>query len=230
MPRASRPPARVPPLRLPLPAASAAGSAACPRRRRPKRQGGRTAACTPAWRPRALLPLPRCQPLVMWKALLALLTVLLSALWWMTKPGPCSTATDEGEQVKFLLNLLVESRWSGLVYKLLYRRRHCRALTSAAGPSTAGRTADASVRDLPMPASPLAHQPLPINELETLGQPVEQPEIPQAAGIPLCPECKNPMVRRRNRSNHGLLWGCMAYPTCRGTRRPWGTGDGQRRP
>ena len=166
---------------------------------------------------------------MMWGVVVALLAVLLGALWWLVKPGPCSIPTGEGEQVKLLLDLLVESRWHGLVYKLLYRCRHCRARMSSAGPSAAGRPARAGIEDPLAAAWSLTHQPLPSNVLETLGQPIEQPEIPLAAVIPLCPECERPMIRRGCRSDQGLFWGCVAYLACRGIRRPGGTGGGQPR-
>ncbi len=31
-----------------------------------------------------------------------------------------------------------------------------------------------------------------------------------------CPECNGPMVSRK--SQHGIFWGCKAYPKCKGTR------------
>ena len=35
-----------------------------------------------------------------------------------------------------------------------------------------------------------------------------------------CPDCEGPMVSRK--SQHGVFWGCKAYPKCRGTRNSMG--------
>ena len=121
----------------------------------------------------------------MWDILLTLLILILNSLWWiagklldvlwwMTSRQPCSPVVSEEERVKFLLTLLVESRWSGLTYKLLYRHRHHRGLTSADGPLAANRAAAAS--DV-----------------------TPQLEIPPTAGVPRCPRCDQPMLMRRNR-------------------------------
>ena len=170
----------------------------------------------------------------MWDILLPLLIVLLSILWWMASKQPCSPVTDEEERVKFLLTLLVESRWSGLTYKLLYRHRHHRGLTSADDPLVADRAAAASVVAPPAQTSPAVYRQVVLSSSSSSRrtppnnvQPVEQPEIPRTAGIPLCPQCNQPMLMRRNRRNLGLFWGCVAYPACRGTRRPGDTGGDQ---
>ncbi|MEI6478088.1 MAG: topoisomerase DNA-binding C4 zinc finger domain-containing protein [bacterium] len=34
---------------------------------------------------------------------------------------------------------------------------------------------------------------------------------------PLCPTCRRPMVRRTGK--RGAFWGCVGYPSCRGTRK-----------
>jgi len=47
---------------------------------------------------------------------------------------------------------------------------------------------------------------------------VEVRDQQQAAGAPECPQCGEPM--RRRRSARGDFWGCPAYPDCKGT-RPW---------
>ena len=84
--------------------------------------------------------------------LLTLLVVVLSILWqtWrsMSKP-PCPPAAEEEGKVKFLLTKLIESRWSGLAFKLLYRRRHRRGLMIADDPLEAGRAAAARARVTP---------------------------------------------------------------------------------
>ena len=90
----------------------------------------------------------------MWDILLTLLILLLSILWWRASKQPCSPVANEEERVKFLLTLLVESRWSGLTYKLLYRHRHHRGLTSADDPLDDDRAAAVSVVAL----SPLTSQ------------------------------------------------------------------------
>ena len=56
-----------------------------------------------------------------------------------------------------------------------------------------------------------------------------QPEIPEAVQPPNCPLCGAVMIVRRNRLNHGSFWGCLQWPMCTGTRRPWDTGSGERR-
>ena len=150
----------------------------------------------------------------------------------MASKQPCSPVTDEEERVKFLLTLLVESRWSGLTYKLLYRHRHHRGLTSAEDPLVVDSAAAASVVARPAQTLPAVDRQLVRSSssrrtLPSNVQPVERPEIPRTAGIPLCPQCNQPMLMRRNRRNLGLFWGCVAYPTCRGTRRPGDTGDDQ---
>ena len=41
------------------------------------------------------------------------------------------------------------------------------------------------------------------------------------AGVPSCPVCQRPMVRRRSRPgarSGRAFWGCSAYPSCKGTR------------
>ena len=141
------------------------------------------------------------------------------------------TEAVEDSRVPFLLTQLIESRWSGLTYKLLYRHRHHRGLTSADDPMAADRAAAASVVVPPAPTSPAVdlHVGLRLTPPNTV-QPVEQSEIPPTATIPRCPQCGRPMLMRRNRRNHGLFWGCVAYPRCRGTRRPRGTGDEQEQP
>ena len=177
----------------------------------------------------------------MWEILLTLLILLLSILWWMASNQPCSTVTDEEERVKFLLTLLVESRWSGLTYKLLYRHRHHRGLTSADDPSAADRAAAASGVAPTALTSPAVDRQV-VRRRRTPPsnvQPVEQPEIPPTiildpgastsmAAIPLCPQCNQLMRMKHNRRNGGLFWGCMAYPVCKGTRRPGDPGDGQK--
>ena len=157
----------------------------------------------------------------------------------MASPQPCPAVTDEEERVKFLLTLLVESRWSALVYKLLYRHRHHRALTSAAGPSVADSAAVASVvlglgqrsQYVPRgPTAPAVKQPPAVKQRATLPndvKPVEQlerellapPPIASEVSVPVCPQCSQLMVMRSNRMNHGIFWGCTGYPKCRGSRR-----------
>ena len=146
---------------------------------------------------------------------------------------PCPPVTDQ--RVKFLLTMLVESRWSGLTYKLLHRHRHHRGLMNAGVPVAADPAAAAVVVGPPAPPLPAVDLPIPPNmEQPAMEQPaMEQPaaappEIPPTANIPLCPQCGRPMLMRRNRRNHGLFWGCVAYPGCRGTRRPGDTGYDQR--
>lgn len=39
-----------------------------------------------------------------------------------------------------------------------------------------------------------------------------------AASTPACPECEGPMAVRENRANGSSFFGCMMYPSCRGTR------------
>ena len=167
----------------------------------------------------------------MWEILLTLLILLLSILWWMASKQPCSPVADEEERVKFLLTLLVESRWSGLTYKLLHRHRHHRGLMNADVPMAAEPAAAAVAVALPalplLPVDPLI-PPLerPAMEEPAMAQPAaEPPEIPQTANTPLCPHCGHPMVMRRTRRSHGLVWGCAAHPQCRGTRRPGDRGD-----
>ena len=142
----------------------------------------------------------------MWEILQALLILLLSILWWMANRKPCQPVTDEEERVKFLLTLLVESRWSGLSYKLLYRHRHHRALTNADDLSEDSHAGAVS------PSIP------PDNSQWDGGW------TPRMAVIPTCPVCYLPMLMRRNRTNHGLFWGCAEFPECRGTRRLGDTG------
>ena len=180
----------------------------------------------------------------MWEVILALLIVLISILWRMASSQRCSPKADEEERVQFLLTMLVESRWSGLTYKLLWRHRLHRGLTSAdALTAMDSRAQAASAVVPPMPTSPavdpfrphLVHVAVPMGQRlspshnEWSAAPaaplVEQPEIPAAAQIPLCPMCGSQMLRRRNRVNHGAFWGCPAWPMCQGTRRPWDTGD-----
>lgn len=36
----------------------------------------------------------------------------------------------------------------------------------------------------------------------------------------LCPLCNGPMTSRK--SQHGVFWGCKAYPKCKGTRGSMG--------
>ena len=176
--------------------------------------------------------------------LLTLLVVVLSILWqtWrsMSKP-PCPPAAEEEEKVKFLLTKLIESRWSELAFKLLYRRllhlglmiadnppkgdraAAARAkvtpeLISLARRSSAiarGQAAAASMGYLPLPASPAVDP-----QVDVRATPPSSP-----ASIPFCPQCHKPMLMRRNRTNHGLFWGCCQYPKCQGTRRPWDDGS-----
>ena len=151
------------------------------------------------------------------------------------------------ERAKFLLTMLVESRWSGLTYKLLHRHRHHRGLMNADVPMAAEPAAAAVAVALPalplLPVDPLipplerpameepameqpaAEQPRPAMAPPAMEQPAgEQPEFPRwrqgPPDIPLCPECARLMRMKRNRRNGGLFWGCMAYPEGRGTRRP----------
>ena len=42
-----------------------------------------------------------------------------------------------------------------------------------------------------------------------------------------CPDCGGPMVSRK--SQHGVFWGCKAFPKCRGTRDSMGQSLGERR-
>ncbi len=42
-----------------------------------------------------------------------------------------------------------------------------------------------------------------------------------------CPECGGPMVSRK--SQHGVFWGCRAYPQCKGTRDSMGLSKDERR-
>ena len=171
----------------------------------------------------------------MLEALLALLVVAASFLLRrrMTSNAPCPPTTDE-ERVQFLLTMLVEARWSNLCWKLLWRHRHHRGHMSVVDQTAAGSRAapasSASATAAPSTAASPAVDPLglrlfPANSALL----VEQPEIPPAARIPLCPDCGRPMVVRRNRVNHGAFWGCQAWPMCRGTRRPWDTGDDPQR-
>ena len=198
--------------------------------------------------------------------LLTLLVVVLSILWqtWrsMSKP-PCPPAAEEEGKVKFLLTKLIESRWSGLAFKLLYRRRHRRGLMIADDPLEAGRAAAARARVTPelislarrssaiargqAAAASMGYPPLPTSPAVDLHVDVrvtppssppdvvptaEQPETSSVAtmptrpaSIPFCPQCHKPMLMRRNRTNHGLFWGCCQYPKCQGTRRPWDDGS-----
>ena len=198
--------------------------------------------------------------------LLTLLVVVLSILWqtWrsMSKP-PCPPAAEEEEKVKFLLTKLIESRWSELAFKLLYRRllhlglmiaddppkgdraAAARAkvtpeLISLARRSSAiarGQAAAASMGYLPLPASPAVDLQVDVRVTPPSSPPdvvptAEQPETSSVAtmptrpaSIPFCPQCHKPMLMRRNRTNHGLFWGCCQYPKCQGTRRPWDDGS-----
>ena len=167
----------------------------------------------------------------MWEVLLALLIVLFSILWWMGSRScpPAETEAAEEDRVRFLLGLLIESRWSGLTFKLLYQHHLLRTqlpgLTNADAPTaTDGRatTASAAVPPAPTPVvDPGGVRLFPPNN--ALLQP--QPEIPAAARIPSCPKCGAQMLVRRNRVNRGAFWGCPSWPMCQGTRRPWDTGD-----
>ena len=84
--------------------------------------------------------------------LLTLLVVVLSILWqtWrsMSKP-PCPPAAEEEEKVKFLLTKLIESRWSELAFKLLYRRLLHLGLMIADDPLEADRAAADRARVTP---------------------------------------------------------------------------------
>jgi len=37
-----------------------------------------------------------------------------------------------------------------------------------------------------------------------------------------CPECKGPMVSRKNHKDGSRFWGCKDYPRCKGTRDSMG--------
>ena len=166
----------------------------------------------------------------MWDILLTLLILLLRILWWIASKPPCSPVANEEERVKFLLTLLVESRWIGLTYKLLYRHRHHRGLTSADDPLGDNGAAAASVLAVDRQVVRRRRTPLSLTlwtDAAWTHAGAEQPEIPPTAGSPLCPRCHQPMQMKRNRMNHGLFWGCVAYPACKGTRRPGDTGDDQ---
>ena len=171
----------------------------------------------------------------MWKALLTLLTVLISSLWRMASPQPCPAVADEEDRVQFLLTLLIESRWSALVYKFLYRHRHHRALTSADSAAVArvvlGR--GQSSQYVPRGATaPAVKQPPAVKDRATLLNDVKlaeavqlgtellaPPPLASEASVPVCPQCSQKMVMRSNRMNHGIFWGCTGYPKCRGSRR-----------
>ena len=168
----------------------------------------------------------------MWDILLALLILLLdilrwiaskllNILWWITSKQPCSSVANGEERVKFLLTLLVESRWSGLTYKLLYRHRHHRGLMSADDPLDDDSAAAASVLAADRQVVRRRRTPLSLTFW------TDAAWTHAGAGRPLCPRCNQPMQMKRNRMNHGLFWGCVAYPACKGTRRPGDTGDDQ---
>ena len=191
----------------------------------------------------------------MWEvltALLSLLVVIISILWRRMSNQPCSDEEemDELSEVKFLLNRLVESRWSSLSYKLLYRHRHHRGHTSADAPLAAGSAAAASVSVQTAPTAPAEDRlygPFTWNpDVPRIAPPCsrwtqteivlpeELPETsPPTRRTPLCPRCERPMIMRRNRTNKGLFWGCVTYPACKGTRqgswRPEDSGDDQQR-
>ena len=40
----------------------------------------------------------------------------------------------------------------------------------------------------------------------------------ESDGIPPCPKCGAPMIRRTRKSDGGTFWGCSNYPKCRGIR------------
>jgi restriction system protein len=55
-----------------------------------------------------------------------------------------------------------------------------------------------------------------------------RPAVAAAASIPDCPQCSRPMTRRvaRKGSNAGReFWGCLGYPSCKGTRPPIADGS-----
>ena len=146
----------------------------------------------------------------MWDVILALLVLSLSTLWWVASKLRRPPVTDDEERVKFLLSLLIESRWIGLTYKLLYRHRHHhRGLTSV----------DDRLE--------VDYATLAVDHATAASDVAQLSEIPATAVIPRCPRCNQLMLMRRNRRNHGLFWGCVTYPVCRGTRRPGDTGDDQ---
>ena len=46
---------------------------------------------------------------------------------------------------------------------------------------------------------------------------------------PDCPACGEPMVSRANKTTGQRFWGCVNYPTCRGTRDTDGDSREERR-
>lgn len=41
---------------------------------------------------------------------------------------------------------------------------------------------------------------------------------PPSQGTFNCPVCNGPMLRKQNRANGTMFWGCNRFPSCRGTR------------
>ena len=182
---------------------------------------------------------PRMPVGLMEVGLLTLLAAFLGTLWlaWRTQSrAPRSAVTedegvfweDEAEIVKFLLTRLIESRWSGITFKLLYRHRHYHGLMSADTPPTGDR-AEAARAQVPelvstavargrAAASSMGYPPISSAGIAPFRLP--ENDLLRPINIPTCPYCRKPMVARRNRTNAGRFWGCSEYPYCRGTRRP----------
>ena len=171
--------------------------------------------------------------------LATLLACLLGALWYMQSKSrgktcsPRETQTDEEDltqNIDFLLMLLVQSRWSTLAWKLMYRHRlRCKSLDQPPsvpavpprwrdGPTRAkarGAAALASMRgftsagvlalpDAPAPSAVPKEPPPPLPP-STVNPVHAQPEIPTSellfAGRPW-PKCPECKAQMVMRRNH----------------------------
>ena len=178
--------------------------------------------------------------------LATLLACFLGALWYMSsglRSKSCSPREPqmEADPTRFLLTLLVQSRWIMMAWKLMFKHRlrlHRGQLPS--GPEvtppsrarTRGAAAMASMpgftsADAPAPqgtraASADASQPTPPPRVDPVHV---QPEIPNNELLARCPTCGSVMIVRRNHHTHGSFWGCPQWPMCKGTHSPWDLGD-----
>ena len=189
----------------------------------------------------------------MWDILLVLFAGLLIGVCWRTpRKKECPEKAEKAEedrvlnqQVKFLLQLVIETRWTGLTYKYLFRNRlrlhdpicagsqltdipaetastvRRRAAKSKAivvipkGSSSDQWCLDAHAQQSPEPLTP---------KPKTLPAPKKAPPPPPPGWsppprVPPCPRCEHKMAMKRNARTGGLFWGCVRYPDCRGTRR-----------
>ena len=185
----------------------------------------------------------------MWDILLVLFAGLLIGVCWRTpRKKECPEKAEKAEedrvlnyQVKFLLKLVIETRWTGLTYKYLFRNRlqfhdpisagsqltDIPAATASTVRRRAAKSKAASSKGSSSdpPAPPLEQSPEPLTpKPKTLPAPKKAPPPPPPGWSPPprgppCPRCEHKMVMRRNARNGGFFWGCLRYPDCRGTRR-----------